>query len=40
MAQATAATPADGVPLTETDCKEMLELIRHFDDKNLDDGGF
>jgi 2-dehydropantoate 2-reductase len=31
MAEATAAAAADGVPLTETDCQEMFELIRHFD---------
>jgi 2-dehydropantoate 2-reductase len=31
MAEATAAAIADGVPLTETDCREMFELIRHFD---------
>ncbi|MGA2404112.1 MAG: ketopantoate reductase family protein, partial [Syntrophobacteraceae bacterium] len=31
MAEATAAAVADGVLLTETDCKEMFELVRHFD---------
>jgi 2-dehydropantoate 2-reductase len=31
MAEATAAAAADGVHLSETDCKEMFELIRHFD---------
>jgi len=31
MAEATAAAAADGVPLGETDCREMFELIRHFD---------
>ena len=31
MVEATAAASADGVPLTETDCNEMFELIRHFD---------
>jgi 2-dehydropantoate 2-reductase len=31
MAEATAAAEADGVPLNETDCREMFELIRHFD---------
>ncbi len=31
MAEATAAAAGDGVLLTETDCKEMFELIRHFD---------
>ena len=31
MAEATAAAAADGVTLTETDCKEMFDLIHHFD---------
>jgi 2-dehydropantoate 2-reductase len=31
MAEATAAAAADGVVLTEVDCREMFELIRHFD---------
>jgi 2-dehydropantoate 2-reductase len=31
MAEAAAAAAADGVRLTETDCREMFELIRHFD---------
>jgi 2-dehydropantoate 2-reductase len=31
MAEAAAAAAADGVSLTETDCKEMFELVRHFD---------
>jgi 2-dehydropantoate 2-reductase len=31
MAEAAAAAAADGVELTEGDCKEMFELIRHFD---------
>jgi 2-dehydropantoate 2-reductase len=31
MAEATAAAAADGVLLTENDCREMFELIRHFD---------
>ncbi len=31
MAEATAAAAADGVPLTENDCREMFELIRSFD---------
>ena len=31
MTEATAAAAADGVSLTETDCKEMFELIRQFD---------
>ncbi len=31
MAEATAAAAADGVPLAETDCREMFELVRHFD---------
>jgi 2-dehydropantoate 2-reductase len=31
MAEATVAAAADGVSLTEADCKEMFELIRHFD---------
>jgi 2-dehydropantoate 2-reductase len=31
MTEATAAASADGVPLTETDCNEMFELMRHFD---------
>ncbi len=31
MSEAAAAASADGVPLTETDCKEMFELIRSFD---------
>lgn len=30
MAEATAAAAADGISLTETDCKEMFELVRHF----------
>ena len=31
MAEAAAAAAADGVTLTEKDCREMFELIRHFD---------
>ena len=31
MAEATAAAAADGVMLTDADCQEMFELIRHFD---------
>jgi len=31
MAEATAAAVADGMPLTEADCREMFELIRRFD---------
>ena len=31
MAEATNAAAADGVSLTETDCREMFELVRHFD---------
>lgn len=31
MAEATAAAVADGVPLTEKDCREMYELICNFD---------
>jgi len=31
MAEATAAAAADGIDLTEADCAEMYELIRHFD---------
>ncbi len=31
MAETTAAAAADGVSLTETECKEMFELVRHFD---------
>jgi len=31
MAEATIAAAADGVSLTETDCREMFELVRRFD---------
>jgi ketopantoate reductase len=31
MTEATAAASADRAPLTETDCNEMFELMRHFD---------
>jgi len=31
MAEATSAAAADGVLLTETDCQEIFELVRHFD---------
>ena len=31
MTEAAAAAAADGVTLTETDCNEMFDLIRHFD---------
>jgi 2-dehydropantoate 2-reductase len=31
MAEATAAASADSVELSEADCREMFELLRHFD---------